>query len=646
MPVLKILLKLQFAGRFFMPLLALGFASSAHAVLLVNSTTATNITQTTARLISNVTNTSGAFTVPETFQWGLTGAYGNTGSTTTIGTHTTQNVIENISGLTCGTTYHYAVTWGPDTTFTTSACGSTVTYNANGGSGAPTDGTSYTNGSTVTVSATQPTRPTYTFTAWNTASNGSGSSYQPSATFTMGGSNVTLYAQWLASQAAFSVIASPSTLRTSQTSTLSTSGGSGSGAVTYAVTSGPCSVAGNTLTANDRGSCLVTATKAADSTYIAATATTTVTVSSSLAQAIDQTVKNTVMAQGAAAIRTTESQLRNVNEHLNRMSLGFNLDTNRFALNNKFLNLGGILLASAGDQLPAIGSMLTSGKESTHSSWIGKPSSMWIAGDLSFGQMDASQAQTQHFSTNEVTVGLDILLAPKTIIGAALSYSKDTSTSDNQGSGVNGQQRAISLYGVTEPQRAWLIDGQIGFGTLAFDNSRYSALADNVFLSSRHGHTLYVSGGVRKKIQMQGFGIEPFVRAQYIKTKLAAYDEGSDPSALAFDRSSINTNSIFVGVESFYDLPLADGSKLTPSAKVEYRRNSQSALNQAVSFAQDQSEVAAVGTAATPQDVRTVGLAVRYTHKNAVSASLNWQFSQGSSGYQATGLRAEISIPF
>ena len=67
--------------------------------------------------------------------------------------------------------------------------------------------------------------------------------------------------------------------------TLNTSGGSGSGAVTYAVTNGTatgCSVSGNALTATSNGTCIVTATKAADSNFLSvSSAATTVTFNAS-----------------------------------------------------------------------------------------------------------------------------------------------------------------------------------------------------------------------------------------------------------------------------------------------------------------------------------------------------------------------------
>jgi hypothetical protein len=55
------------------------------------------------------------------------------------------------------------------------------------------------------------------------------------------------------------------------TTTLATTGGSGSGAVSYDVVSGNCSVAGDVLSATSAGNCVVTATKASDATYSAIT---------------------------------------------------------------------------------------------------------------------------------------------------------------------------------------------------------------------------------------------------------------------------------------------------------------------------------------------------------------------------------------
>ena len=71
----------------------------------------------------------------------------------------------------------------------------TITYNANGGSGAPSSQTKW-HGSTLTLSATKPSRTGYSFQGWATSASGSvvyaaGASYTSNA-------NATLYAVWKA----------------------------------------------------------------------------------------------------------------------------------------------------------------------------------------------------------------------------------------------------------------------------------------------------------------------------------------------------------------------------------------------------------------------------------------------------------------
>ena len=70
----------------------------------------------------------------------------------------------------------------------------TVSYDANGGSGAPGSQTK-TQDITLTLSGTKPTRSGYTFLGWATSSSATGASYQPGGSYTANAS-VTLYAVW------------------------------------------------------------------------------------------------------------------------------------------------------------------------------------------------------------------------------------------------------------------------------------------------------------------------------------------------------------------------------------------------------------------------------------------------------------------
>ena len=72
----------------------------------------------------------------------------------------------------------------------------TLAYDANGGSGAPDDQSGDAS-SDVTVSDTTPTREGYSFTGWNTAADGTGTSYAGNDSYTLPASGTdTLYAQW------------------------------------------------------------------------------------------------------------------------------------------------------------------------------------------------------------------------------------------------------------------------------------------------------------------------------------------------------------------------------------------------------------------------------------------------------------------
>ena len=70
----------------------------------------------------------------------------------------------------------------------------TVSYNANGGSGAPSAQTK-TKDISLTLSTTRPTRAGYNFLGWATSSSATSAQYQPGSTYTAN-ANITLYAVW------------------------------------------------------------------------------------------------------------------------------------------------------------------------------------------------------------------------------------------------------------------------------------------------------------------------------------------------------------------------------------------------------------------------------------------------------------------
>ncbi|MFM9027924.1 MAG: InlB B-repeat-containing protein, partial [Bacteroidota bacterium] len=146
----------------------------------------------------------------------------------------------------------------------------TVTYDSQGGSSIASGST--TTGASIAASPGTPTRSGFTFNGWFAASSGGSALTFPYAHGRT--ANFTLYAQWTAdapsgsSKQSQRISLSDGTLINGQTITLSATGYSGTGAITYELISGDCTVTGNRLTANaGNGSCRVRATIAEDSTY-------------------------------------------------------------------------------------------------------------------------------------------------------------------------------------------------------------------------------------------------------------------------------------------------------------------------------------------------------------------------------------------
>ena len=96
-----------------------------------------------------------------------------------------------------GTTYNAGASYTANAAATLYAIWNPViSYNANGGSGAPSSQTK-TYGTALTLSSTSPTRTNHVFKDWNTKSDGTGTSYNPGDSYTSN-STATLYAQWYA----------------------------------------------------------------------------------------------------------------------------------------------------------------------------------------------------------------------------------------------------------------------------------------------------------------------------------------------------------------------------------------------------------------------------------------------------------------
>ena len=95
-------------------------------------------------------------------------------------------------------TYSYVTVTSATLTIVTDETSKTITYNANGGTNAPSPTVLWATGTASgNVTTATPTRTGYSFAGWNTQSNGSGTTYASGAAISIS-TDITLYAQWTA----------------------------------------------------------------------------------------------------------------------------------------------------------------------------------------------------------------------------------------------------------------------------------------------------------------------------------------------------------------------------------------------------------------------------------------------------------------
>jgi hypothetical protein len=496
----------------------------------------------------------------------------------------------------------------------------------------------------------------------------------------------------LVAQAPFAVTASPSELNPSApTSTLSTAGGSGTGAVTYAMTAGTCALSGSTVTAGKvNETCTVRATKAADSTYLAATATVNIKVTRRLPLAKAATDPSVSQTQATQLLQTkifVQTQAQNVTSHLDTFKLNFNLQpsysgvsvitpslgpmapvfykvkdvwlANRGEVGDASYGQVGMQKAvynNAGDRFYADGrrteemdesdervpSTYTDGrKQNTHS--------FWSVGTVDTGLFKTGDNQevTHRFRVSGLTLGLDYKVGSRAIVGAALGLGQDSNPSQERGSKVKSNQHSITAYGVFGLGRNWLVDGLLGHSRHSFTGNRTTSDgAAQLGMNRRTGDGAFASGSISTIFSLGPLSVAPFVRQDITHIRLNQYNETGDADyALGFGRTKQTATATSAGVHFFNDIHLARG-KLTTSLKLSANRMKTGALSQDVYYA----DVGAAGGIYTlqqkssQQNASSLSLGVTYSNKAGDAIDIGWMGAVGANQYKHNRVRLGLSF--
>jgi len=393
----------------------------------------------------------------------------------------------------------------------------------------------------------------------------------------------------------------------------------------------------------------------------------------------DLTVYNQLSAQVSIAQRFSETQIRNVTDHIQGLRHNFNVKDNQVALNinpstidsseqsvqqisgafsrapltlaqNDFAVSGFETKSDSGSiyykvaqayKLPTDISVTNNNNASNLNNRLfgDKHIGIWASGILDYGSLNQND-----FRASGATVGIDFQLNSHMIMGTAIGYGFDNTNIDTLGSNVKSNQTTATAYGVYQAENNWFVDALIGYGDLKLKNNRYSSQASSVFSATRNGDTLFGSVNVAKLVKINRAQFQPYARLTQMSSTLDAYDEGSNTNALAYNEATVVSRALSAGITASYDILLESG-KLTPSAKFELRHNSRGSLNQTISYADTPAESMVYSLTPAPDDIQSSGFGLMYQAKSGISSDVSWLGSTGSNSYHSNVIRLNVRLP-
>jgi len=338
-----------------------------------------------------------------------------------------------------------------------------------------------------------------------------------------------------AEQPALQVVAA-NTMPFPGTLSLSTSGGTGTGAVTYQV-SGTCTISGSILTSTGPGTCSVTATKASDGTYGSVTSS-PIVVQVVSSGGVNQSIGVLFEEFVGKAFTLVDGQGSEESNELARSSSFIvpEFVQSGFAFLPQGSSTNGMIAfsGSAGQIVHAAGKgdkqvMPTSAQrpDQGYDPYVRMAGSfdIWIDGRFSWsnGADDEGGLDSKTFFTE---TGLDYLMTESLLIGLSLRVDNSDGTFGGEGGELEMRGWLAGPYVVWEITPGLQADAKIGYGG---GHNDISAIIGGENYGGSYDTTRWrAAAGLRGELEFGSFMIEPGLRAGFYRETTEAFTLSSD----------------------------------------------------------------------------------------------------------------------
>jgi outer membrane autotransporter protein len=204
---------------------------------------------------------------------------------------------------------------------------------------------------------------------------------------------------------------------------------------------------------------------------------------------------------------------------------------------------------------------------------------LWVRGNFSFGEKDASAASPAFDADQWAFVGgIDYRVSDKSVLGAALSYGSSEVEFAADDGALNTDSFALSLYGSAYAAKNFYFDGIVNISNSSYDAERNITYVDGIGLvtadaaGDTDGTTL--SGGLSAGYDflVGGLTISPNLGVFYIDTTIDGFTEtGAGGLNLIYDEQEFTSFTGNAGLRLTYAWNVSWGV-LLPHLRADYVR--------------------------------------------------------------------------
>lgn len=331
----------------------------------------------------------------------------------------------------------------------------------------------------------------------------------------------------------------------------------------------------------------------------------------------DREVIALIDAQFAQASRFAEGQVNNVMRHMEGLHSGFDCGIDnqlRVSRDSDARRLPG--QAADTPQAAAESPAVRDQASCEHGIRI------WSAGSIDYDR-DASN----RFDSEAVTVGMDVKLADRLIVGAGLGLGFSDERIGRNGTRTSGDATTALAYLSYNPAGRFHVDALGGYSWIKLANRRFVTLNGNVLGSKRKGDVAFLSVALTGETYLDAVKLAGYARFDHYDIDLDAFAEtGADPFALAFDAASQQRQMAVLGLRAERDFARSWGI-LRPKGRIEYRHRFDGRYGQDMAYADTPGTRYRLTRASSESDNVAVSLGLE-----ALTGGLSVSVEYGTSG--------------